>query len=62
MRYRTPTNNHEAAVLALDIFMRVDEDDQDGRSKAFCMADYFFNQMTNEEIHKAELVGDYQKS
>ena len=42
MRYRKPNNNHEALVLALDIFMRVDEDDKDGRSKAYCMLDYFF--------------------
>ena len=62
MRYRTPTNNHDAAVLALDIFMRVDEDDEDGRSKAYCMLDYFFDQMTEEEISAAEQAGDYQKS
>ena len=62
MRYETPTNIHEAAVLAIDIFNRVEVGDEPNRTKAFCMADYFFNQMTNEEIHKAELVGDYQKS
>jgi hypothetical protein len=62
MRYRKPTNNHEALVLALDIFMRVDEDDEDGRSKAYCMLDYFFDQMTEEEINAAEMAGDYKKS
>jgi len=62
MRLRTPTNKHEALVLALDIFGRVDEDDADGRSKAYCMLDYFFNQMTEEEISAAEQAGDYEKS